>query len=282
VLTAAVLFSLVGVTVRFLVTCQGESVFWLGWLRFAGGGLVLLVGSMAGACSLRVNNRQVFVWRGLFGATGMFLMFVAIALVGLGRGTILIYLMVVFGAIAGVFVLGERPKATTILAIAVGLVGLSLSCRSGVPVGAEWLAVAGAVCCGVALALIRRLRRTDSNTVVFFSQCLFGSVLLLPFLARGAPPSTPMSWGVVMVMIVGDMTGSLCMNEGLSRIPVAVGGAILLLTPILSVLIGAVFFKEQLSIMQWLGALMVLGSAFLVVRASSRSSASPVATKEAG
>jgi len=263
-------FCLMGIMVRLLVVERHENVFWLGWIRFLLGGLAMWLPSLTGAWPLQVHNRRVFVLRGLIGSTGMFMLYLAIALVGLGRGTVLMYLMGVVGAVSGIWILKEKPTARLAAAVALGTVGVLLSCRSGFPRGAEWLPVIGAVCSGTTLSLVRLLRRTDTNQVVFFSQGLFGTLLLLPFLFTGRPPTSAASWGLLAVLIASDVAGQLCMNESLSRLPVAIASSLMLLTPVLSLLAGVGLFAETLTAWQWVGCGMVLGGALLSVARQTR------------
>ena len=269
----AMLFALMGVLVRVLVVGRAENVFWIGWIRFVVGALAMLVPALGGAWSLRVRNRPVFVLRGVIGSTGMFLLYVVISSVGLGRGTVLVYLMAVVGAVSGVLILGEKPRPVVVFAVLLGTIGVFLSCRSGFPRGAEWLAVAGALCSGVTLSLVRLLRRTDTNQVVFCSQGVFGSLILLPFLWGAEPPHSVTSWLMIAAMIGADNAGQLCMNEGLARTPVAVGSSLMLLTPILSLFAGVLLFGEALTLVQWLGCGLVLGAAALGVLSKAREKA---------
>ncbi len=280
-LLCAACFCLMGIMVRLLVIERGENVFWLGWIRFMLGGLAMWLPSLTGAWPLQINNRGVFVLRGVIGSVGMFMLYLAISLVGLGRGTVLMYLMGVVGAVSGIFILRERPTARLAAAVAIGTAGVLLSCRSGFPRGAEWLPVIGAICSGTTLSLIRLLRRTDSNQVVFFSQGLFGSLLLLPFLCGSRPPHGAASWGLLAVLIASDVAGQLCMNESLARLPVALASSLMLLTPVLSLFAGVGLFAETLAPMQWLGCAMVLGGALLSV-AGNRPGASPAAASAEG
>jgi drug/metabolite transporter (DMT)-like permease len=155
------------------------------------------------------------------------------------------------------------------VAVALATAGVLLSCRAGIPRDAEWLAVVAAACSGVTLSLVRLLRRTDTNQVVFLSQGLFGTLLLLPFIFTTSPPSETVSWLLVAVMIAADISGQLCMNAGLARMPVATGASLMMLTPILSLVFGVVLFHEWLSPLQWFGCAVVLTASVLAVRKQS-------------
>jgi len=268
-LACAVLFCAMGSTVRILVAEHGASVFWVGWCRFVIGALAMLIPGVLGVWSLQVVNRRVLVCRGLFGATGQFLLFAVIAYVGLGRGTVLAYLMGVVGAVSGIFILKEHPRPIVFAAVGLATVGVLLSCRAGVPVGVEWLAIGAALASGVTLSFVRLMRRTDSTQTIFLSQGVFGSVMLLPFIFSSPVPSTIDVWLLVALMSAFDIGGQLCMTEGLGLLPVARGSALMMLTPVLSLLAGVLFFSESLLPLQWFGCVIVIGASTISVASRS-------------
>jgi len=67
-----------------------------------------------------------------------------------------------------------------VVVVSVGLAtaGVLLCSKAGVPAGWEWLALLGALFGGFTWPFIRILRQTDSNQVSFYSQCLFGLLIL--------------------------------------------------------------------------------------------------------
>lgn len=262
---SAVLFSGMGMLARQLVTVHHADVFTMVWIRYLLGLLVMVGPALVGLWSLQVHNRAAFTWRGVLGCLSLLALLFVIDKVGLGRGTVLINLSAVFATLAAIPLLRERPRPMVALAVGCATVGVMLCSQNHLPSGWEWLALAGALFSGVTLAFIRILRRTDSNVVSLFSQCLVGTLLLLPFLALERFPSDPATWGLILAMAACDILGQLCLSPGLARVPVAKGTVILMLTPITSLLAGVFLFGEILTGRQWLGCAAVLLSSMMVI-----------------
>ena len=261
----ALLFSVAGILIKILVVGHGANVFWIGWVRFGLGLLLMTLPGLAGMWSLRVYNRGLFVARGVVGSSGVFLMYVAIAYIGLGRSMVLAYLMGLFGALSGVFILRERPSRLVLGAVVLTTTGVLLSCRARLPWGAEWAALGTAVLSGITLSLVRRLRRTDSVPVVLLSQSLFGTLLLAVPALLSPMPRGAVVWALMLCVGGADVAGQLCMTQGLSRLPVARGAALMMLTPVFSLLAGTALLGEVLVPVQWLGCAMVLAASLLAM-----------------
>ncbi len=269
----AVQFSTMGLLVRVLIHQHDVSVFWIGFVRFALGAVVVLIPGMLGAWSLRIHNKPLWVARGVIGSSGVFCIFLAVAFVGLGRGMVLAYLMGLFGALSGIFILGERPGTRIFGAVLLATVGVLLSCNVELPHGAEWFALAAAVLSGTTLSLIRRLRRTDSNPIVVLSQGLFGTLILIGPALMHDMPATRLAWGLLLLASCVDIGGQFCMSQGLGMLPVARGAALMMLTPIFSLLLGALALGEDLTVLQWSGCAMVLSASAVAVMARGRPAA---------
>ncbi len=260
ILGAVCCYSATAIMVCRLVRA-GESIYWVGWLRFIFALIVMLAFTVG---RVKVVNRSIFVWRGAIGSLGQFLMFTAVAWVGLGRGSVLVYLLGVVSLVAGIPLLGERPGPRVLGAVLLATIGVFGACGARWPQGAEWLALGGALCSGVAVVLVRLLRRTDGNRVSLLSQSLFGALLLTgPALIGGHAPSTPAAWGTILLLSLSDGTGQLCQSQGLARVSAARGGALFMLTPILGLLWGVAVEGEMLSPLNWLGCGLALAASLL-------------------
>lgn len=261
----AMLFATMGMLTKVLVVHHGVNVFWIGFVRFLLGTAIILIPGWLGAWSLKIHHRPLFVLRGLAGSSGVFLIFVAIAYVGLGRGMVLAYLMGVFGALSGIYILKEKPTAAVFAAVILGTLGVLLGCGARLPQGAEWYALGAAVLSGVTLSLVRLMRRTDSNPVVLLSQGVWGTLILaLPALLH-EPPQAAIAWAILLGLSLIDIAGQLCMTQGLSMLVVARGAALMMLTPIFSLLAGVMLLGERLTSVQWLGCALVLGASLVAI-----------------
>jgi drug/metabolite transporter (DMT)-like permease len=242
-------------------------VFWMAWIRYLLGLGVVVVPAWSGVWSLHVQNRSAFAWRGVLGCLSLFGLLLVIDKVGLGRGTVLINLSAVFATLAAIPLLHERPRPVVSVAVVCATVGVMLCSQTGWPSGWEWCALAGACFSGLTLPFIRILRRTDSNVVSLYAQCLFGALLLLPFLSMERFPGAASTIALIVAMAACDILGQFCLSPGLKSVPVARSTVILMLTPITSLLAGVFLFSEILTGRQWLGCATVLLSSILVIMA---------------
>lgn len=261
----ALLFATVGFLLKMLVSEYQVNVFWVGLVRFSLGTVVMGLPGLAGVWSLRIHNRLLWIARGILGASGVFLGYVAIIYVGLGRGMMLTYLMGVFGAVSGIFILKERPSATIFAAVVGATLGGLLSCEAQFPQGAEWFALAAAMLSGITLSLVRRLRRHHGNPVVLLSQNVFGVLILVGPAVMYAPPHTIAAWTLLLLLCIADIAGQLCMTQGLAMCPVARGGTLMMLAPIFGLLAGTMLLGERLTLTQWIGSAMVLVASTITV-----------------
>lgn len=263
----AVLQVVMGGLVVHLVSERQADLVWMVAIRFVIGLGLMLLPALAGHWSLRVHNRAAFVGWGVFGAACMLVYFIVINKVGLGRGTVLSNLAAVFATFAAIPLLKEWPRPAAWLAVVLATVGVMGCSASGVPAGWEWLALLGALFGGLTYPFIRKLRQTDSNQVAFLSQCVFGLVMVLPFLQVAKWPGAADVWALMLVMIACDIGSQFCLSHGLATVPVVRGTTILLLIPTLSLLTGVVLFGEHLSLRQWLSCVLVPAAAALAILA---------------
>lgn len=266
IVAAAVCFTLMGVTVKQSVKSYDINIFHLGFIRFALALIFVTAPAITGFWSLRVTNRKFFLLRGFFGAAGNFLLFAVIALIGLGKGTVLMQLLGVFGALSAMFILREKLSIRLMIAVFAAGAGVILCAGHRWPSAYEWLAVAGALCSGLALTFIRKLKDTDNLHVIFFSQSLCGFLLAmfaLPFIGF---PLSPAVWIGGLLITIFDIAGQYLMTHGMIRTPVAITGAILMLSPVLSLLIGLTVYREAMDVWQLAGCTLILTGSFFAMR----------------
>ncbi len=271
---AACCFAMMGVTVKEAVNVHGVNIFWLGFLRFAAALLFVSAPALAGFWSLKVYNKKYFLLRGIFGSAGNFIFFASVALVGLGRGTVLMQLMGVFAALSAVWLLKEHMSRKLLFAVFIAGAGIIVCAGLRMPTSYEWLAVGGALCSGLTITFISRLKETDSLHVIFFSQSICGFFLLMPFALCTEFPGT---WTFVIAglcLCFFDTSGQYLMTHGIRSCSVAVAGSMLMLGPVIGVIVGIFFYKEAIDALQFAGCIMILAGAFLSIK-SSRKGCSP-------
>lgn len=264
-LAAAGCFALMGVTVKQAVNTYHINIFQLGFLRFLIAATVIMIPAWLGAWPLAVVNAKYFLLRGFFGAAGNFLLFAVIVLIGLGRGTVMMQLMGVFGALSALLILHEKMSPGIRAATAISALGVLLCANLEWPSPYEYLAVLGAMCSGLALTFIRKLNQTESVHVIFFGQCICGVILLAAALPFVGFPTAAETWLAAGLVTLWDIAGQYLMTCGMIRTPVAASGLLLMLSPVISLLAGLLIYHEIIGPLPLAGCLLILSGGVLAV-----------------
>ena len=117
------------------------------------------------------------------------------------------------------------------------------------------------------------LRGYDARTVTLYMIASMAVVLSVFWLLEGRPwrPPTPAEWAAILALaVVSTYLARLAFFAGVARIG---GGQAALLTPLeifLTVLWSIFFLGERLTLMQWLGGLLILASAALAIERLGR------------
>ncbi|NCO36551.1 MAG: DMT family transporter [Armatimonadetes bacterium] len=258
-LLSSLFFSLMSAMVRGLSEVNSYTTV---AMRFIVGGLVAGALFSSGIQKLRWINWPWIVLRGVSGGIACILFYWGIQHVGLSKGVLLGYTYVIFASIFSVFILREQIKLPHWIAIATALVGAGLICGvTNLSMGSgEMVALLGGVIAGFAVVCVTKCRENDSSTNIFFSQCIFGLVIVFwPVTSHWAMPTTG-QWHTLVLIGVLAAGGQLSMTYAYKYTGATQGSLLGLLTPILGTLIGVAYFREALGIGFLLGASLVLAS----------------------
>lgn len=254
---SAVFFALMAGLVRGL---EGVSAYVMVMARFVGGTLVCLGLFAIGLDRPRWTNWSWIITRGVVGGTAVVIFYWTIRDIGLAKATMLNYTYVVWAAVVAVPLLHERLSGMHWVAIAVALLGVVLlfDVRELTVGYGEGLALFGALCSGVAVICVTRCRETDSSTNIFWSQALFGIGLAAwPMTKEWAMP-TAGQWAVLAGIALLATAGQLAMTYAYKHTGATQGSLLSLVTPVLSALMGVLYFHEEYS------AGFVMGSALIL------------------
>jgi len=252
-LLSSLFFSLMSAMVRGLSEVNSYTTV---AMRFIVGGLVAGALFSSGIQKLRWINWPWIVLRGVSGGIACILFYWGIQHVGLSKGVLLGYTYVIFASIFSVFILREQIKLPHWIAIATALVGAGLICGvTNLSMGSgEMVALLGGVIAGFAVVCVTKCRENDSSTNIFFSQCIFGLVIVFwPVTSHWAMPTTG-QWHTLVLIGVLAAGGQLSMTYAYKYTGATQGSLLGLLTPILGTLIGVAYFREALGIGFLLGA----------------------------
>lgn len=268
---SSLLFSAMSTGIRL---AAGADSFLTSFVRFAVGVVVVGTLAFAGRTTLSFVNVPWLLLRGVSGSVAVYTSFLAIEKLGLARGSVLSYTYPLFAAVLGAVLLKERvrPLGWAALAAAVGGMvmmrwgGLVAGGRAG-PSASLWygIVLAGAVVAGFAIVAVRRLTATDSASSIFFAQSLVGFwAVFVPALAR--PASLGPRLALVLLGIGLVAAGAqLLMTWSYGRLDVATGSLLGMLTPVINVAIGVIFFGEALGAVEFAGAAVVLAACTAVM-----------------
>ena len=211
---------------------------------------------------------KTYIFRSISGIIAMWMWFYAVTLIPIGEQTALSFLAPLFTTMGAAVFLGETVRMRRWLAIIVGFIGALIIIRPGIidlTLG-HFVAIATAFAFGCSTLIIKHLtRKDDPLVIVFISHLIMMPLALLPALYVWEWPSYNV-WLILMatgpIAVIGHVTmakaykladASFVAGVDYARLPFAV-------------LFGWVLFGELSDIWTWIGASIIFGSSFYVVR----------------
>jgi drug/metabolite transporter (DMT)-like permease len=287
-IASAFLFGLMAVVARIASrNIPGPEV---AMFRFAIGVVAVLGAMVLGRARLRPRRWGWLLLRGIFGGSAVFLYFSAIEHVGAGLATLLNYTAPVWTMLLSWWLLGERPRRSAAVALALTLLGVTCvvgGALRSVQNGTWALAgVFSAVASGVAVTSIRATRRrgadgsSESAWTVFASFTGFGLLVTLPAvfgpLGHWVMPS-PFDWGVLAGVGVLSVAAQMLMTQALEHVTGGTMGIIHQLTVVVAMVCGVLFLGERLTAWSLAGAVLTASGVAWTVLMASRPAPPPVA-----
>ena len=255
---SAVMFSLMSFLIPFT---HSVSTSIIASARFVVGIGVILVISLVRRTPITAVNRWWLVARGIIGATSVYFFFRGIMNLGLGKGTILNYTYPIFAALLAPLMIKEKLSWDVITAGLVSFLGIWLVVSPGrlTGIGIEGLlALLGGVLSGVAVVAIKKLRETDSPSIIYLAQCVFGLLVV------GWPTVTSsfafplINWVILLCLGLMATAAQLTMTWAYTHVRATEGSLLAFLTPVLNVLLGVLVFGEQMRASTLAGSALVL------------------------
>jgi drug/metabolite transporter (DMT)-like permease len=266
---SSVIFSAMSLLVPF----AAASTYVVAASRFVTGGLAIAAMAALGFIKLRPVNLPWLVVRGLFGSVSVYLFYRGITRLGLGMGTVLNYTYPVFAALLAPLMLKERLQADVIVAVVLSFLGIYLVVNpsgmesvlhGGGPGGLfsfspdALLSLLGGLFASVAVVSIKRLRETDSPSVIYLAQCVFGA-LMIGYPTATSSFSFSLSVWLILLAIGGLATvAQVMMTEAYAHVSATEGSLLAYLVPVLNVALGAVVFGETTRPLALAGSVLVL------------------------
>ena len=266
-LGSVVFFSLMAVLVKAI---PNVSSYQTTFFRFAIGVGIMGVLSLFGIVNLRFNDKKNLFWRGLVGGVAVYLFYLAIIKLGVGKGSVYIYSYPIFATLFSMLILKEKVEPIKFIVIFISFAGLILLSVGGKDSLAgmgiyELIAIAGSIVTGLAVVFVKKLHDSDNSYAIFFSQCIVGFwMFMIPSGATQAKGNMTELFLLVLVGIVATI-GQLFMTEGYRYVNVATGSLLQSMVPVFNLLSGWLIFHEQFSAIEMSGAFVIVSSCFALV-----------------
>lgn len=223
-----------------------------------------------GIIDLHFNDKKNLFWRGLVGGIAVYLFYLAILKLGVGKGSVYIYSYPIFATLFSMLILKEKVEPVKFVVIFISFAGLILLSVGGKGSLAgmgiyEMIAIAGSITSGLAVVFVKKLHDRDNSYAIFFSQCIVGFWMFL------IPSGTTQAKGdlteLMLLVLVGVVAtiGQLFMTEGYKYVNVATGSLLQSMVPVFNLFSGWFIFHEQFTPMEIAGAIVIVGSCFALV-----------------
>jgi drug/metabolite transporter (DMT)-like permease len=212
----------------------------------------------------------------------------SIELIGTGLATLLANTSVIFVALGAWILLGERPRKTTMVAIPVILLGVTLVSGLGQgdafgsnPLGGTLLALLAAIFYATFLLAFRHSNDERAPAAGPLMEATLGAAVTSLLLGLAGPGidfafSWPAHGWLVALAVGAQVIAWLMIAYALPRLPAVETATIILIQPALTMLWGAVIFDERPSTLQIVGAIIVLAGVAFVAFIRARRVPDPV------
>ncbi len=267
-LGSVVFFALMAVLVKAI---PNVSSYQTTFFRFAIGLGIIGILSLFGIIQLKFNDKKGLFWRGFVGGIAVYLFYLAILKLGVGKGSVYIYSYPSLATLFSMLILKEKVEPIKFVVIFISFAGLILLSVGGGKESLagmgfyELIAIAGSITTGLAVVFVKKLHDSDNSYAIFFSQCIVGFwMFLVPSGATQAKGDVSELLLLVLVGVVATI-GQLFMTEGYKYVNVATGSLLQSMVPVFNLFSGWLIFREQFSTVEMVGSLVIVGSCFALV-----------------
>lgn len=243
-------------------------------VRFGVGILVALFLARMRKVSLSSGRKGLMVARGVFGGLAILFFFAAVNAGPVTNATVLNNTYPIFATIIAAFYLKEKLKPTIVIPLMISVAGIILLTSpsfTSVRIS-DIYGFASGLSAGVSVVIIRALRQTESAWSVFFYLSIFGAafslVLALPQLV--IPGMTGLIY-MFLAAVLGT-AGQVVSTYAYKYCTTSVGSTLSMSNSVFASFFGLIFLGDRLSLLETLGAVVVLlSSAYIAYYGSAQS-----------
>lgn len=226
-----------------------------------------LVGTALGFGQLAITKRpfkivKIKPWlgRGVFGAIGMILYYVAIALGSPGRASLLNNTYPIFVAIIAIFIMRDKVKPFTVIGLFLSFIGVALVLWDGAKISfmADLVGLASGVVAAVSYHFNKKASQTEDPIVIYLGVCLVGLIAT----AFSVPQALKLDWLAALLLILAGAGGyfaQIAITVGLRDIDTTEGSVHTFVKIPLTVIAGCIFLSDPIT------SRFILGTALLLV-----------------
>ena len=217
--------------------------------------------------SLKVNDHRTMLLRCIVGLIAMILYFTALGRIPIGQAVTLQYTGPLFVALLSGRILAERVSASVASLVLTAFAGIVLivSPEVGTVDPNALLALGSGFFAALAYIYVRELRKTDSPATVIF---WFAAFSVVGSIVQSAPLIFELDSNTIAALIgigIGAGGGQVGITMAYHKANAAWVSAFSYLTVLVATFYGFSLFGETLSLADWLGGALVVGSGIALV-----------------
>ncbi len=212
--------------------------------------------------------------RGVLNVASTVLFFTALRRLPFAEALALSYLAPLILALLAALLLGERLRATVMVAVLLGLGGVGViawdSLSQETAFGSDLVGIAAAIGSAFTYALnnvlLRRQAQRDAATSIVLIQHVVPTLIALPFALADWHQPSGLLWPVFMLLAVLGVTGHFLLTWAFARAPAGVLAVVDYLALPYAALLGFAFFGEVPAPAVWGGAGLIVAACVIVTR----------------
>ena len=217
--------------------------------------------------SLKVNDHRTMLLRCIVGLIAMILYFTALGRIPIGQAVTLQYTGPLFVALLSGRILAERVSPSVAILVLTAFAGIVLiiSPEVGSVDPNALLALGSGFFAALAYMYVRELRKTDSPATVIF---WFAAFSVVGSIVQSAPYVSELDSNTIAALIgigIGAGGGQVGITMAYHKANAAWVSAFSYLTVLVATFYGFTFFGESLSLIDWIGGALVVGSGVALV-----------------